>query len=179
MEQHASPLLLNSPLEQNQMDENTASECVGKSENDNKVIGELLSFEEVDVIPPSSVRVTGCPIIDPQLGDSASNASQQIASHTVEQSNMGATPVPVTTSSIPTSIKSDFDFRYEFSETRKVLDEFFNKAENEFPVGTVPHDSERSHDASLMKNVDITIANENVGRDKNEGSLNEFNDLNV
>ena len=33
--------------------------------------------------------------------------------------------------------KSDFDFRYEFSETRKVLDEFFHKAESEFPASAV------------------------------------------
>ena len=35
------------------------------------------------------------------------------------------------TSAVTVKTASDYDFRYEFSETRKVLDEFFNKAEEE------------------------------------------------
>ena len=42
----------------------------------------------------------------------------------------------MTTTSRPAYAPGTYDYRYEFSETRKVLEEFF-KAEQEFPVSAV------------------------------------------
>ena len=42
----------------------------------------------------------------------------------------------MTTTSRPAYAPGTYDYRYEFSETRKVLEEFF-KAEQEFPVTAV------------------------------------------
>ena len=42
----------------------------------------------------------------------------------------------MTTTSRPAYAPGTYDYRYEFSETRKVLEEFF-KAEQEFPVSPV------------------------------------------
>ena len=60
--------------------------------------------------------------------------------------------------------KSDYDFRYEFSETRKVLDEFFNKAEAEYPP---------SEASSSVKNEPGSKATPQAG---NQGD--SFSDLN-
>merc|ERR1719400_2522420 len=55
----------------------------------------------------------------------------------------GTGEVMATTSSLtrahipPGSQDQSYDYRYEFSETRKVLEEFF-KAENEFPASSSP-----------------------------------------
>ena len=77
----------------------------------------------------------------------------------VDQSILSAGYIPSTNKLVPESMpipllnqKSDFDFRYEFSETRKVLDEFFNKAENEFPSETSNANSHiiKSNEAELM-----------------------------
>ena len=60
--------------------------------------------------------------------------------------------------------KSDYDFRYEFSETRKVLDEFFNKAEAEYSP---------SEASSSVKNEQGNKATPQAG---NQGD--SFSDLN-
>ena len=73
--------------------------------------------------------------------------------------------------------KSDFDFRYEFSETRKVLDEFFSTAENEFPAHS-------NRPSTSVKGSEFDHVS--VGGDKNFGAnetqdervANDFNDLN-
>ena len=78
---------------------------------------------------------------------------------------------------IPAS-KSDFDFRYEFSETRKVLDEFFSNAENEFPAH--PNRNSSVIKGNDFDHVKLPTDDKNYGlNDPQDGRMgNDFNDLN-
>jgi hypothetical protein len=104
--------------------------------------------------------------------------SQMIGNNIID--NLGPsviTAVPAATC-IPAPTKSDFDFRYEFSETRKVLDEFFNKAENEFPARANPNMSTIKSNETELVNVAGNAKECGKNETQREGSIGEFNDLN-
>ena len=72
----------------------------------------------------------------------------------------------------------EFDFRYEFSETRKVLDEFFHKTENEVPAPVIPCDSASIKKESRLGGPEDSLLEQGKPGAQQEGNLSEFNDLN-
>ena len=76
-------------------------------------------------------------------------APTQLPGHTGQSPALAPAPA-----SLPGQ-QSSFDYRYEFSETRKVLEEFF-KAENEFPASsTVPSSQTRNSYTDTIHTVNM------------------------
>ena len=162
-------LLLHSPLKHNQESVKINLESTnGESRN---TFDELLRFDDLEVLPKTH-----------QAGDTM---ERHRGAHTIKNStdddvvgsNVNKPTSP--SSTVPSKItKSDFDFRYEFSETRKVLDEFFNKAENEFPDHTNTDLSITKCNETELINVVHDTRDHGVNAAQEEGRTSEFNDLN-
>ena len=178
-------LLLNSPLKEHQVQhlqhKDAAIPCVGQGKViGNSIVDELLRFDDMDSLPQET-------IVGLENTLTVQNKSLQMEG-IVDQSILSAGYIQSTNKLVPESMpipllnqKSDFDFRYEFSETRKVLDEFFNKAENEFPSETSNANSHiiKSNEAELM-NLGSDRPNHVISEpyNVNERTPGEFNDLN-
>ena len=175
-------LLLNSPLKEHQVQhlqhKDAAIPYVGQGKViGNSIVDELLRFDDMDSLPQETIQ---CGLENTLT---AHNKSFQMEGN-VDQSILNDGSNKLVPASMPISAlnqKSDFDFRYEFSETRKVLDEFFNKAENEFPSEMSNANSHiiKSNEAELM-NLGSDRPNHVISEpcNVNERTPGEFNDLN-
>ena len=177
MDQCQTNLLLHSPLKQNVPNIETF-ESLPRGEIHNNTVDELLRFEDVDVLPQPTNNDDNGTVMMMQKEDVLRNQHIKMTVNDSLGSNVSNT-IPTATSSTSLS-KSDFDFRYEFSETRKVLDEFFHKAENEFPAHSNTNQAGIQDSETQLRNVVGDTRNyatrEVVAID--EGNTSEFNDLN-
>ena len=191
MEHEPSPFLIHSPLKENTTNidpSNVKKQVQNKSAEEHRY--NIVNTEEHKNIAPSNVKkqVQNKSAEEVLRFDNVKLISRADDVGTVSMTGKQKPPslcgeitvLAKETSSIPPLTKSDFDFRYEFSETRKVLDEFFNKAENEYsPCTNLNFPTVKGNGTELVNIVGSDkeyIKSDNTQHE--EGSMNEFNDLN-
>ena len=176
IDEEQNNLLLHSPQKQIHSRMH-ALDSTQRDEGDANVsmVDELLRFDDVGILPQSSdIDVPG----NIRVKQDYNNVSNIQPSSGIDGMGTNVNRATLSSTDIVQQTKSDFDFRYEFSETRKVLDEFFNNAENEFPVHSNLNPT--AIKGSEFEHVNVTGDERSCVRNEaqNERSGNDFNDLN-